>query len=455
MGNSNKHHSLSRSIMGKACIVFCAAFILLLLSGSSYPVSAGHTYINIKDPFIRKIPVAVPDFKLFTTADHERNHALNARQILADALDFTGYMNIMDREAFLENPAETGISRAEINFKNWTSIGTELLVTGGISSVKDGVRLQLRLFDTFKERLLVGKVYTGHKADIRKMVHRFCGEISYNLTGKWGVFNSQIVFVSKVDGNKEIFICEFDGTSPRQITRLKSISLSPSWSSDSQWIAYTSYVKGNPDIYIKNIKQNRGTVVGLKGLNITPDWVPGQFSLAAALSFSGDQEIYLLTGKGKIIKRITRSWGIDVSPEFSPDGKQIAFVSRRSGSPQIFIQTIATGEVRRLTFEGKYNTSPSWSPDGDKIAYVCVENGGIDIHVIGIGGNGRVQLTQDSGDNESPSWSPDGSLIVFASNRVGVSRIYAMTSAGGEQRCLLKLKGSQSDPEWSLGNSEN
>ena len=46
--------------------------------------------------------------------------------------------------------------------------------------------------------------------------------------------------------------------------------------------------------------------VAEKGINITPAWVPGKFELAAALSFSGDQEIYLLTGSGKIIKRLTR-----------------------------------------------------------------------------------------------------------------------------------------------------
>ena len=188
-------------------------------------------------------------------------------------------------------------------------------------------------------------------------------------------------------------------------------------------------------------------------MNISPSWVPGQFALGASLSFSGDPEIYLLTGKGKIIKRITNSWGIDISPKFSLDGKNVVFASRRRGSPQIFIKNLSTNKIRRLTFEGGYNTSPAWSPNGDRIAYVGIRGGKIDIYTIGIGGDFPVQLTSAAGDNEDPSWSPDGSLIVFSSTRQGrQSQLYVMTAAGGEQRKLFKLKGEQTDPDWSMVN---
>ncbi|HKK91544.1 MAG TPA: Tol-Pal system beta propeller repeat protein TolB [Desulfobacteraceae bacterium] len=426
---------------------------LLFLSIWSFPgpaLGGEYTYININSPFVRKIPLAIPEFRELTRQGGEADHGAQAGKLMADALDFTGYIQVMDPKAFLASPAETGIAGPDIAFKAWTSIGAELLITGGVVLQQESLRLKLRLFDTFKEKLLVGKVYTGHKSDVRKMVHRFCGEVSRVLTGQPGIFTSKIAFVSTVDTNKEIFVCDFDGYGATQETRLKSITLSPSWSSSGEWLAYTSYVKGNPDLYIKNVKQNQGYTVSFKGLNITPDWFPGQFSLAAGLSFEGDQEIYLLTGKGKIIKRLTRSWGIDISPEFSPDGKRMAFVSKRSGTPQIYIKTLGTGRVKRLTFEGGYNTSPAWSPDGEKIAYVAVKDGQINIHVTKTDGSSRVQLTRNAGDNEDPSWSPDGSLLVFSSTREGDSRIYVMTAAGGEQRRLLTLDGSQTDPEWSL-----
>ena len=434
-------------------IPVAAALILLLL----FPLGRGKalgddiTYLDISNPFIRKIPLAAPRFKLFTGSDAEKAHAEKARRILKEALDFTGYIKIVHERSFMANPAEDGITAKDIYFPDWTGIGAELLVTGGVQVDKDQVRLYLRLFDTIEEDLLAGKVYTGHREDIRIMVHRFCSEISYALTGKWGIFRSKMAFVSKSEGNKEIYMCDFDGRNPEKITDHKSISLSPVFSSDSEWIAYTSYYRGKPDLYIRNIREKRGSIVNKDGMNISPDWRPDRFELAAALSFSGDQEIYLLTGKGKIIKKVTDSWGIDVSPSFSPDGKKIAFVSNRAGSPQIYIKSVETGELRRLTFKGDYNTSPAWSPSGERIAYVGVENGSINIFTIRVDGGYPVQLTKDARDNEDPSWSPDGSMIVFTSSREqGIRRLYVMTAGGNEQRRLLKLKGSQMDPDWSM-----
>lgn len=434
--------------------VFFVIALVIIVFGNSFAYCQNVTILNINNPSIRKIPLAVPGFKQFLKGENIELDTKEAQRLLRDALDFTGYLKIIDERAYLAKPSETGIARKDIDFLDWTGIGAELLVTGGISVDDDKVKLWLRLFDTFDMRLLVGKIYTGDRKDLREMIHRFCGEVSKKLTGKRGIFGSKIAFVSKVNGKKEIFICEFDGFNPEQITFHKSISLSPAWSSDSEWIAYTSYAKGKPDIYIKNLKEKRGTIINKNGMNIAPAWVPGQFALAASLSFSGDPEIYLLTGKGKIIKRITDSWGIDISPKFSPDGRKIVFVSRRSGSPQIFIKNLDTNEIRRLTFEGGYNTSPAWSPNGDRIAYVGIRDGRIDIYTIGIGGEFPAQLTNAAGDNEDPSWSPDGSLIVFSSTRQrGRSRLFVMTAAGGEQRRLLKLKGEQTGPDWSMVNN--
>ena len=409
---------------------------------------AGYDYIDISHPFLRKIPIAVPLFKKVSSGHETDQLSKSAPDLLAETLEFTGYFKLLDREAFLVNP-QTDAAFASINFHDWTSIGAELLVTGGVLVQDNLVEIELRLYDTFKEQLLVGKRYKGRVEDERKIIRRFCSEVIYTLTGDKGIFNTKIAFVSTGTGNKEIYICEFDGYNPRQLTHTKSITLSPAWASDGQWLAYTSYAKGKPDLYIKNLKKNRSYVVAKKGINTTPAWFPNKFELAATLSFSDDPEIYLLTGTGKIIKRLTYNKGIDVSPTWSPDGKSVGFVSKRSGTPQIYIKDIDSGQVKRLTFQGRYNTQPSWSPKGDKMAYSGMENGHNNIFVIGFDGQGPIQLTHNEGDNESPSWSPDGNLIVFTSTREGPSRIYVMTSYGTDQRRLLSLKGRQTEPKWS------
>ncbi len=429
---------------------FTVFFIIVFIQVDVYAKN-NYEYINISNPFLAKIPIAIVPFKDITKNNKGDVVLLNnGVDYLMGMLKFTGFFNILDKDAFLTDFKNTGVISSSINFRQFTTVGAELLITGGEKKSKDGkLVIELRLFDTFKEKMLIGKQYEGQSSDKERIIRRFAGDVIYYLTGKKSVFETKIVFESKISGKKNIFICDFDGKNSRRITKNRSINLSPSWSSDSKWIAYTSFNKGKPDLYIRNIKAKRGSIINFKGANISPSWVPGKFMLAASLSFSGDSDIYLLTGTGKIVKKLTNKWGIDVSPSFSPDGKKMAFVSRRSGTPQIYIKNIYSGNVRRLTYEGRYNTNPSWSPAGDKIAYSAMVKNDIDICTIDIAGKNRLKLTSDTADNESPSWSPDGSLIVFSSNRNGHSRIYVMTSFGTDQRILFTMKGEQTNPEWS------
>jgi TolB protein len=414
-----------------------------------------YEYIDISNPFLRKIPLAIPLFKNGNGIGEEKRLSNLSADLLASSLEFTGYFKLLDRGAFLFDPQKDGVLTPQINFANWTVIGAELLITGLLKEVDGNITMELRLFDTFKARRIIGKKYTGKKADQRRMIHRFCSEVINYLTGHRGVFGSKIAFVSTGSGNKEIYSCAFDGYNPQQVTRNHSINLSPAWSTDGRYLAYTSYKKRKPDIFIKNLAEMQETSINKKGLNITPAWVPGKFELAATLSFSGDQEIYLLTGSGKVIKRLTNLRGIDLSPTWSPDGKRFAFVSNRAGSPQIYVKDLASGKVRRLTYEGSYNTQPNWSPQGDKIVYASVVDGRRNIVVMGLDGQEPLQLTHESGDNEAPSWSPDGSLLVFSSNREGPFRIYVMTAFGTDQRRLLVMTGEQTNPKWSMNNFNN
>ena len=439
------------------CIVFLVLICILITSGSSLAQSGRdqYDYIDISKPFLRKIPLAIPLFKNETATAQEAKLSESSADLLAASLEFTGLFKILDRQAFLFNSQSDGILAPQINYSNWTVIGAELLITGLYEEKNGKIAMELRLFDTFKGQRILGKKYSRKATDHRRIIHRFCSEVIQYLTGSKGVFASKIAFISNGSGNKEVYSCEFDGYNPQQLTRNHSITLNPAWSSSGKYLAYTSYKQGKPDLFIKNLSEMQEVSVAKKGLNITPAWVPGKFELAATLSFSGDQEIYLLTGSGKIIKRLTNMRGSDISPAWSPASKKLAFVSNRSGTPQIYIKNMDSGKVRRLTYEGNYNTQPSWSPRGDKIAYASFGDNHHNIFVIDVEGRQPIQLTYESGDNEAPSWSPDGSLIVFSSTREGPSRLYVMTASGTDQRRLLVLNGEQTNPKWSMNDFNN
>jgi len=436
--------------VSRSAVIFAALVIAFMFAAVN--AEAQYDYIDINNPFLRKIPLAIPDFSSLGNPAADPQVLQEADRILRRALDFTGYFSLLSPEAYLIDAAQPPLDRETIVFDNWTVIGAELLVTAGLSVKGSLVDMELRLFDTLAAKRLVGKRYHGTVDDLRAMILRFCSEVILELTGNRGVFDSRIAFVSNGSGNKEVYICEFDGSAVRQFSRNEKIAIFPSWSSDGGHLAYTSYVRNKPDIVIREINGSGESIIDRAGINLAPSWHPTKYMLAATLSFSGNQEIYLLTGKGKIIKRITNNWASDLSPTWAPDGEKIAFVSNRSGSPQIYIQELDSGRVERLTFEGSYNTQPDWSPTGDRIAYTSMGEGRNDIFVIDLERREIAQLTRDAGNNESPSWAPDGSLIAFSSTREGPSRLYVMTAFGTDQRRLLTLPGEQSNPSWSSNN---
>jgi TolB protein len=423
--------------------------ILLAALFAATPAAANITYIDLTNPFLRKIPIAVPKFRAMTPAESELALVSGIADQVSEMLEFTGYFKILDRGAFLYDPQKTGIVREDLNFANWKTVGSELVITGGITLQGSELAVEMRLFDTFKANMIVGKRYLGQVGDQRDMARRFCSEVIQALTGRPGIFDSRLSFVSNGTGNKELYVSEFDGTNIQQLTQKRSITSFPNWSSDGNHLAFTSFANGTSQIFVRDMKSGLEKYFTFPGTQIAPAWMPQRFELAASLSISGDQEIYLLTGGGKMIKRITDSPGIDVEASWSPDGKKIVFVSKRAGTPQLFIQEMDSGRVRRLTFQGQYNTQPNWSPKGDRIVYSSMEEGQLNIYTIDTEGKNPIRLTYKQGDNEAPSWSADGSLIVFSSTREGKSRIYVMTAFGTDQRRLLVLQGEQSYPKLS------
>lgn len=439
----------------------------LLLVGIAYVIffyeaafcEQSYDYIDITDPGFQKTPIAIPVFKAITHGPKEQKICEEASALLSDTLEFIGYFKLIDRDAFLTDPESMGVKQEDIQFKNWTVIGAEYLITGGVLISGDVQTIELRLFDTLTQTGVEGLElgYTDRLEDhsLRQIIHTYCAKVISQLFKVQGIFNSKIAFESKINGVKEIFSCDFDGYAPQQITNHDSIAMSPTWSTDRQWIAYTALVDEKWKLYIKNLVESRGSVIDQHRHIQNPVWMPNKFELAATLSDSRSLTIYSMTGGGKIIDKLTDTnrtdaLRIDVSPSWSPDGKKFAFVSNRQGGRQIYVKDSDTAQVKRLTHVGEQNESPSWSPKGDKIAYAAWIDRQCNIHVIGVDGSGDIQLTYDSGDNEFPSWSPDGNLIVFSSTREGVSRIYIMTATGTDQRRLLNLPGAQSNPRWSL-----
>jgi len=429
-----------------------AVGVLLFPGVVLFPFSADASarfYIDINAPSTPRFKIAIPDFLNLGGEAPKGVFTDPLDSIMSNDLDLSGFFEPMDKGAFLEAPGDAG-NLDVTQFKNWSVIGAELLLKGGYHLEGDELEIDVKLYDVFSGRQILGKRMTGRAAGHRYLVHRLAGEIIKLLTGNEGIFQSKLAFVGTATGNKEIYVCDFDGYNPVQITRDKSIALLPRWSPDGGNILFTSYKDGGgPKLYLKEWPGGAvRRISGDAGLNIGAGWAPDGRSIALTRSGKGSPDIYLIDPKGKNIRQLTNHWGIDVSPTFSPDGSRIAFVSNRSGSPQIYVKDLRSGSEERITFEGRYNTSPSWSAL-DRIAYVSMQDGNFDIFAIDPDGRRLMRLTDGQGNNEDPCWSPDGRYLAFSSNRTGRYQIYMMTANGQNQKRLTSGAGEQTAPSWA------
>jgi TolB protein len=425
--------------------------ILILVLFLSLP-AWGKVYIDIDSPAFQKFPIAIPDLKNIGSSEDTENLSVWFSDNLGDTLAITGFFRMIEKGAFLEDRNNAGITAEETNFLDWSSVGADFLVKGGFDYDGKNLSAEFRLFDVVEGELIVGKKYWGNVEEKKIMVLKFAGEILRTLTGERGIFNTKIAFIGKKDDKSEIYAVNFDGSDPVRITNFKSLSLLPNWSPDGSKLSLTSYIKGNPDYYILDLRSGKVKKVhSFNGLNLSASWSADGNKALIVLSKDGNEEIYAMNIEDGKLQRLTNDPSIDVSPTWSPDGSKIAFVSNRSGSPQIFIMDSEGKNIRRLTFGGSYNTSPAWSPKGKRIAYEGRTNGEFQLFSIDEDGNNPLQLTFEREGAEDPSWSPDGRYLAFSSKINGRKRICVINSNGLNLRVLNKIGGVDSfeGPSWS------
>ncbi len=445
-------------------ILILPTFLIMLMALTLAAPARAKVYIDIDSPGGKLLPIAIQKI-----ADLEKNKlgvkpigsaaradaaTYKLKYIIMDALkgdiEFSGFFEILDKNAYIEDVSDSGITRSETDFSLWRIIDAELLIKGGLRLDGNKLTAEFRLFDTARETTLLAKRYVGNKSSPRLLAHRFADDLIKKLTGKKGIYSTKITFISGIGGSKEVYMADYDGKNIKQVTSNGSINISPRWSPDRRKLLYTSYMTGYPCIFEQELITGRVSVISdKKGSNIGGRWSPDGRRIAYTATGRKSPEIYIRDNISRKVTQLTNNYSIDVSPIWSPDGKRIAFVSDRAGNPHIYMIKSTGGKVRRITYKGKYNTDPDWSPDGKTIAFTRLDKTGTNVWTIRSDGTGLKQLTFE-GNNQSPSWSPDGRYLVFSRQWAGkVKRLYIIRKDGsGMKRIKIKI-GKTSAPSWS------
>jgi len=432
---------------GLSLCCFFIVFAILLNSRDAW----GKVYIDIDSPAFQQFAIAIPDFNVLPEVREQTgNPAAWFSDTLSGYLRITGFFNVIDKKAYLADPARKDVAPETIRFADWMAIGAEYLVKGSVRHAGNELSMECGLYDVVKGELILGKKYAGKDEDRKKMIQKFAGEMLFALTGEGGVFATRIAFVMKKGKTSDIYTVGFDGSDLVKETESKTIHMSPRWSPDGRHLSFTSYEGGTPAFYVKDmLNLSTAKIYDFQGINLPGGWSPDGKKVLLTLSKDGNEEIYALDFINRLLRRLTNNFAIDVSPVWSPDGGKIAFVSNRAGSPQIYLMDADGSNVKRLTFEGNYNTSPAWSPKGDKIAYEGMIEGRFQIFLTGADGASPQQLTFDAADSETPSWSPDGRYLAFSRNKNGKRKIHIMNANGLNVRALYEGGGDCGSPSWS------
>lgn len=186
-----------------------------------------------------------------------------------------------------------------------------------------------------------------------------------NSSPSWSPDGSQIMFMSSMLGNPELFISDASGTRPKRLTFSNGANTSPSWNPKTgQQVAFVSDRGGIPQLYTMNSDGSSQSKVNLPdmGYVIDPAWSPnGQLLAFSWRRPNGNYDIYVMEIVSHQLVELTRDAGRNERPSWAPDGRHLVFESTRTGTRQIWSMIADGTEARQLTKQGQ-NESPNWSP---------------------------------------------------------------------------------------------
>ena len=383
-----------------------------------------------------QIPIAVAAF-----ADESVAPSQISAIIKAD-LERSGAFKVIDAGSAI---SET----SDINYGQWKTRGADALVVGSVQRLADGrFDVRYKLLDTIKSTQLSALAQAAQPQFTRLSAHKIADDIYLKLTGTRGAFATRIAYVTQSGQQYRLEVADADGEGIQVALRSNEPIISPSWSPDGTKVAYVSFEKKKPVVYVQNLVTRARTVIANeKGSNSAPSWAPDGDKLAVALSRDGHTQVYTVNSDGSNLRRISNSNGIDTEPQFSADGQSLYFTSDRSGGPQIYRMSATGGEAQRITFGGNYNISPRIASDGKTLAFISRRNGSFQLIALDLA-SGQEQRLSDTASDESPSFSPNGKYILYATETGGRKALAVVSVDGRVKQRLTTQAGNIKEPTW-------
>lgn len=303
-----------------------------------------------------------------------------------------------------------------------------------IQSEITGKTLNVTLYDMalLKEYKFEGIELAGTLSQDRRSVHEVADAIHEELFGVKGVAATRILYTDIENSTGEVFVMDYDGGNPRQLTSQNALSVTPAFIPPRPGLRgkdyfYVCYKTGQPKIFHATLDGGNGQrVTSLRGNQLMPQLSRQRDQLVFISDAAGNPDVFWtrfhpqsgVVGKPRQIFAVP--YATQSSPVFNPTGTKIAFVSNKDGAAKIYVmdipkpgQTLKDIHPQLLIKQNRSSTAPSWSPDGSKIAYTSKVKGTRQIWVYDFTTGIDKQVTQGPGHKENPTWAPNSLHLAY------------------------------------------
>ena len=297
--------------------------------------------------------------------------------------------------------------------------------------------------------------FKGSK-DVDTAAHTAVDAVLNNLFGIQGICRSKIVFSAYTSQkNRDIYVCDFDGSNIKRITTLNTLCVHPVWAPDGKSVIFSFYEGNSVNLVQHNFElgsrrlTKKGNVDGIGSLS------PDGKTLVTILARNNQVDLYVRPTESADSKfvRLTNGKPLESSPCWSPDGKKICFVSDgKNGRPGLFMINSSGGKpVEVADLVGSERVSPSWSSD-NKLAYCAKVGSEYELLVANLSADCKSAKMEkigvpgkDTFQGEDPSWAPDNRHVVLTMK----DGLYMIDTKLGAKYKLVSGERKLGQAEWS------
>jgi Tol biopolymer transport system component len=215
-------------------------------------------------------------------------------------------------------------------------------------------------------------------------------------------------------GAPEIWICDSDGSNPRQLTFLDDPNVgNPSWSPDGEQIAFSSSKEGDWDVFVASVSGGlpRRLTTG-PAYKLSFGWSRDGRWVYFKSKQSGRSEVWKVPAEGGDALQVTTQGGTDASE--SHDGRFLFLTKSEAGGVPLGIWRIPRdgGEEVQVLDRG---LTGSWALLEQGILYLDYGSGppALELFQFATGQVSRVAVVEDVRFRLGLSASPDGRSVLY------------------------------------------